>query len=266
MAKKAKELFIIMGGVTILVAALWFWLYLRPSNARVEDWRERTVERDARLDLTELEANARATNFARMTAHFADLNARWEQAAAALPFYFDDTAVLRHIQSVIYPHVVETEEGDGTIDLTFGLSRQREGDLLYSTIVTLNFTTTYWQFLSILYNLVEREDDMNLGNRVVNYSLTVSELEMTEFRDRLDGLIYLVGPEEDDIPEHIIMQFIHDFQAYFGGRGADVEMQGLYLLNVQMDVEYLSINPGLLSEDDMRALWALEEIIEEIFN
>jgi hypothetical protein len=259
---KAREVFVIMGAVSLLVAALWFFVYLRPSMNRAAAMRVLIEERDAELDNRQAQAEYRRREHNRLTEHFAALSARWAQAAAALPFYFDDTAVLRHIQSVIYPH---TEQ----LELEFSMSELREGDQLYSTVVSLEFRTSYWQLLAILYNLVERDDDMNLGNRVVNYDLVVSPLTIGDFTDMLDGLIYFVDPEEDDIPEHLIMQFIHDFQReHDSGRRGEEEppMFGLYDIHVEMEVEYLSIRPGLLSERDMRVIWALEDLIEEILN
>jgi len=180
-----------------------------------------------------------------MTEQYNVLSAQWEVKAANLPHIFDDTAALRHIQSVIYPH---TEQ----VTLGFGLSQRREGDLLYSTVVNLNFKTSYWQFLSILYNLVEHE---NLGNRVVNYTLSIQPLEPEEFHDMVRG------PGEEFIPEHILAEFAQDFFEYFVRGNTEVEILGLHTITANMQVEYLSITPGLIDEGAMRVIWDAEDLL-----
>ncbi|MCL2576694.1 MAG: hypothetical protein FWE27_01400 [Defluviitaleaceae bacterium] len=235
---KTVQIFVIMGSLAVLIGALWYWLYLRPHIAKMEDWQIRIDERTEQLATDERDAQNRRAIYAHMTSYYQELSVRWEIAAAALPDVFDDTKVLRHIQEVIYPH---TEE----IQLSFGLSEQREGDLLYSTIVNLEFETSYWQFLSILHNLVQGD----LGNRVVVYKLEVSPLEVPEFismRDEIAG-----GPAAGYLPEHIRPNFM---------RGAEINPIGLHTLDVTMQVEYLSIEPGLLSEIDLRAEWERLEV------
>jgi hypothetical protein len=265
---KMRELFIIMGALSVLVAAIWFWAYLRPSQARAEQLRIDIINRETDLNTQRQEAEDRNATFARMTARYEELIVRWEDKSSALPDVFDDTEVLRHIQRVLYPHVRagldEDDEQTKRIELTFGFSEMREDDLLYSTVVDLKFETTYWQFLSILYNLVEQE---NLGNRVVNYRIGVELISIEEFTERIDGLVYLTGTREDDIPMHIMEQFREDFSRAHAttGRGGEENapppMEGLYLLTVEMQVEYLSIRPGLTRESDLRIIWELEDLL-----
>jgi hypothetical protein len=234
---KTREVFIIIGGIAVLAAALWFWLYLRPSNARVYELRNDIAARRIRLDTTRRDAENRVERYAIMNARFEELSRQWEIAAADLPDYFDDLEVLRHLQRVIYPH---TE----TIQLNFGLSTRREADLLYSTIVNLEFTTSYWQFLTVLYQLIEEEA---LGNRVINYTIDVRPMtgdEESAFRTAVPGFA-------EYMPPHVFAQV----QANVLGM-ADVLFRGLYMLRIEMQLEYLSLQPGMLSEGAMRALWA----------
>ncbi|MCL2224038.1 MAG: hypothetical protein FWB96_03610 [Defluviitaleaceae bacterium] len=231
---KLSQIFVIATAVAVLIGALWFWLYFRPHTATMERLRAEIVAREAQIANDYREAQNRRSRYAHMTEFYAELSQRWEVAAAALPYIFDDTEVLRHIQDVIYPHT-------SAINMSFNTSTQREGDLLYATVVSLQFETSYWQFLSILYNLVQGD----LGNRVVVYTLDVSPLETAEFismRDTIAG-----GPAAGYIPPHIRPAFMP---------GAQINPIGLHTLSVRMQVEYLSIQPGLLSEADLRAQWA----------
>jgi hypothetical protein len=134
----------------------------------------------------------------------------------------------------------------------------RADDLLYSTTVNLNFATSYWQFLSILYNLVQGD----LGNRVVNYTLQVVPLDEEEFNSM--RIEILGGPAAGYIPTGFDL---------FGGRQVNIlqalmqpaavtDPIGLHTLGVQMQVEYLSLEPGMLSEATMRALWELIDAFE----
>jgi len=236
MAKKKREIVIIMSCLALLIAALWFWAYLRPSNERREEWRQKITEKTERLERARQDALARQDRFETLTAREAELRVRWDEVARDLPNEFKDTAALRHIQQVIYPHTRE-------IELDFNLSEQREGDELYSTVVTLRFETSYWQYLSILYNLVQG----NLGNRVVVYRLEVSPLEESEYismlRDREYGI--LMTDAFGHIPEHI-REVLND---------GNINPVGLQTFEVEMEVEYLSLLPGLMSESDLREAW-----------
>jgi len=225
-----------MSCIALLIAALWFWAYLRPSNERRAAQRVAITERTERLQREREDAEAREALFRTLTARHTEISVRWDEVKSDLPEEFKDTAALRHIEHVIYPHTRE-------IELDFNLSEQREGDELYSTVVTLRFETSYWQYLSILYNLVQG----NLGNRVVVYRLEVSPLEESEYismlRDREYGI--LMTDAFGHIPEHI-REVLND---------GNINPVGLQTFEVEMEVEYLSLLPGLMSESDLREAW-----------
>jgi hypothetical protein len=235
---KTRELFMIMAGITLLVAAIWFWAYFRPSSNRVAQIRIDTEERENELNATMEAARVRRRIHEELTERHRVLSAEWREKAANLPQRFDDRAVLRHIQYVIYPH---TEE----IELSFDVSERREYDLLYSTVVTLEFETSYWQFLAILHNLIQGD----LGNRVVNYTLEVSPMEESDFVEMRTNVAG--GRGAGYIPEHIRHVFVTN----------EIDPIGLHMLSVEMEVEYLSIEPGLLSEAEWRTIWELEELL-----
>jgi hypothetical protein len=235
---KAKEIFIIMGCLTVIVAGLWFWVYFRPSQNRVSELRIATEERYERLNREQMLAEFRRASRDILYEQLEYSRVEWEVIQADLPVTFSDTEVLRHIQRNIYRHT-------DNIQLEFGTSMQRPEDELYSTIVSLAFTTTYWEFLTILYRLVEGEEGAvdSLGNRIVTYDITSSEIyDMDEFITRIQGVA-------EFMPTHIFEQVQ---QVVLGGA---VDFTGLYMLQVTMEVEYLSLEPGLLSEPDIRGLW-----------
>jgi len=238
---KQRELILIMLCIAALTAAAWFWVYYQPATARIEEQRQRIAAKEESMRVALEQAEQRTRQHEKLSADFTRIKAEWEVAAAALPDKFNDVEVLRDIQRVIYPHTSE-------LSLSIGNSEQRKGDELWSTTVSLNFTTSYWQFLSILYDLVNAD----LGNRVVNYNLGVSSLAPADFRDMVLG-------SRDNMPEHIIEQFIDDFQNYFMRGRTDIEIIGLHMLDVSMRVEYLSLHPGMLTLSNLRALWAEEE-------
>jgi len=218
---KTAQIFVIMGALAILVGALWYWLYFRPHVETMENWRNRIAAREERLDREFREAEARRVAYAEMDRQLEVLSVRWAEVLETLPEVFEDTVVLRHIEEVIYPHT-------DALSLSLGSSTLRSGDLLYSTTVSLSFTTSYWQFLTILHNLVQGE----LGNRVVVYSLAVSPLDVREFITMRDEVA--TGDGAEFIPEHIRPHFMP---------GGDIEPAGLHMFVVSMNVEYLSIEP-----------------------
>lgn len=237
---KIRELVVIMVALAILLGALWFWLYLRPSLARMADLEVRIEERYNNLNTQRDEAQARRDRFAELSAQLAVRTVEWNEASADLPQTFRDTDVLRHVQQRIYPHA-------NVIELEFYASERRPGDELYSTRVNLVFETSYWQLLSILYHLVEEEA---LGNRIVVYEIDIFPMEAADFLENVIGIA-------EYFPDHIREQFVPLFQAYLAG--ADVEFPGLYMLQVDMYVEYLSLEPGILSTANMEAM--VEEVL-----
>jgi hypothetical protein len=232
-----------MGALALLVAALWFWLYLRPMQNNIYNLQNNIAERQARISQAEMLAMVRSNNHANLVYQLEVRGAEWEVASADLPQTFRDTDVLRHIQRNIYPHAT-------SVDIRFNESERRPYDELYSTIIDLEFETSYWQFLSILYHLTEEEA---LGNRIVTYRINVTPMPADDFLENVIGVA-------EYIPEHIRAQFVADFHAYHAG--ADVQFDGLYNLRIDMQVEYLSLEPGLLSESDMRMIWEDMEVEE----
>jgi hypothetical protein len=122
----------------------------------------------------------------------------------------------------------------------FGVSQLREEDLLYSTVVTLKFETSYLQFLTILYHLADR--DFNLGNRVVTYTLGIGELESGELSDMMVRAF-------SEMPENIRDEFFEDYRRATSGESNE---EFLRLITVEMQVEYLTLSPGTFQESYMR--------------
>ncbi|MCL2049260.1 MAG: hypothetical protein FWG87_11100 [Defluviitaleaceae bacterium] len=238
---KTKELLIILIFLGVAAAAMYYWLYLIPKNNAIAEWDVKIEERRKQIDDDRAAALDRQQEKVRLTAQRAEFSEDWAREAAALPERFSDVEVLRHIQEVIYPHTDK-------VSLNFNESVERAGDEIWSTSINLSFSTSYWQFLSILHNLVAGE----LGNRVINYSLRVSEIEPGDFRA-------MVEPVLDTIPAEILSQFLPDFRAYYANR--NVDFMGMYMLDVSMEVEYLSIYAGMLSVGDMAAEWEAEDIM-----
>jgi hypothetical protein len=241
---KTRELIIILFFVGVLAGVLYFWFYLQPARRRIEERRVSIVERTERLEREHLAAAGRRNVHRNLSNDHDVFRAAWIVEAAALPQRFNDVQVLRHIQEVVYPHTRE-------IRLTLTEPEEREGDELWSTTVSLAFTTSYWQFLSILHNLVQGE----LGNRVVNYDFSVMPMEPTDFIEMVEAvLIYM--------PDYIVEQFRSDFVRVFVQGDQDVEFIGLYMLEVNMEIDYLSIEPGVLGVNS----WLLDvtERLDEI--
>lgn len=234
---KGREVFIILFFIAVLGTALYAWAYLRPARERIAELREDITEREARLENERLQAMIRANQYAGLYELHTELSAQWEVEAAALPVIFDDTRVLRHVQSVIYPHT-------DSLTLAFGMSEEREGDELWSTTIYLEFETSYWQFLSILYNLVQGD----LGNRVVNYTFTVTPMDPDDFNER-------ITPVVDDMPDYIRNQLGPQLYNFFYLGNRDDGIVGLYMLEVQMEVEYLSQEAGLLPIEVLLEAW-----------
>jgi DNA-directed RNA polymerase subunit F len=234
-----------MGALTVLIAAIWFWAYFRPARNRMADLRTETAEREERLATEQREAEERERIARLLRADRAELTEEWDQVQREdLPSDFSPRDVLRHIEDVIYPHT-------RFIEVEFNASELREDDELYSTIVTIEFETTYWQLLTILHNLVQG----GLGNRVVTYEIDVFPMDESELRDILEHREYgvLNTAAAEFIPEDILTEiraFLH--------RTVE-ESPGLFRLFVEMDVEYLSMRPGLVSEDDLRASWGQQQ-------
>jgi hypothetical protein len=238
---KQRELIMILLCIAALMAAAWFWVYYQPATERIAQ-EEQKIEEKKESQRIELEqADQRTRRHANLSEDFRLIKEEWEVAAASLPDRFSDVEVLRDIQRVIYPHT-------GELSLSIGNSEQRAGDELWSTTVSLNFKTSYWQFLSILYDLVNAD----LGNRVVSYNLSVTPLDPSDFRSMVEG-------SADNMPEHIVEQFIEEYRAIFLHGRTDVEIIGLHMLDVNMRVEYLSLEPGMLTLSNLRAMWAEEE-------
>jgi hypothetical protein len=238
---KKRELFIILFFVGVLGAALYWWVYRQPAMRRIEGLETLIEERTQQLDRDRNAAQTRRNIYSDLSVRHNELREEWLVEAAALPVRFDDVQVLRHIQEVIYPHTQR-------IELEFGVSEEREGDELWSTTIELSFRTSYWQFLSILYNLVQGE----LGNRVVTYEFEVFPLSPGEFRE-------MVEPVLIHMPDYIVEQFRSDFIEFFVRGNQSVEFMGLYLLDITMTVEYLSIEPGLLPLDTLREVWEIQD-------
>ncbi|MCL1843195.1 MAG: hypothetical protein FWF79_05235 [Defluviitaleaceae bacterium] len=241
MVKGGKELFIILFFVAVLGGVVYFLVYFRPARDRIENMENRIATREAQITSDENAARARNAQYEIVSTEHVRLREQWEFEAADLPYVFSDTQVLRHIQDVIYPHT-------RAVQLGFDVSVERPGDELWSTIISLDFETSYWQFLSILYNIVQGY----LGNRVVSYSFSVEPLSPADFR-------YMVEPVVDDMPEHIVEQFRSDFQQFFIFGNQNIEMMGMYMLSVSMEVEYLTLNPGILPPAAMQLIWDAED-------
>jgi hypothetical protein len=226
---KQRDLIIILVAVSALTALIWFWFYFQPANEKIAALENRIETRKEELRLAEEAAGIRTQEHAVLTAEHEEVREKWETEAANIPDTFEETSALRHMQRVIYPHV-------DNLTISWGDSTMRENDGLWSTTVNLNFSTSYWQFLSILHDLVNAD----LGNRVINYSLGVAELEPGEFRYMIEGSL-------DNMPEHIIEQFRQSFQNYFVRGLTDTEIIGLHMLSITMQVEYISLYPGEFS-------------------
>lgn len=237
---KQRDLIVILVCLAVIIAAVWFWVYYQPASNRIEQLEARTEERREDLRVAEQQARQREVGYANLSAEYAEIKEAWEVAAADLPVRFKDTEVLRHIQSVVYPH---TEN----LNLSFSNSVQRADDELWSTTINLNFETSYWQLLSILDTLVHGD----LGNRVINYSLNVSPLAPAVF-------LSLVERSLEHIPYHIVQQFNRQIYEYFVLGLEDAEIWGLYMLNVTMDIEYLSLEPGIVPLATLREQWEAE--------
>lgn len=233
---KVRELMIILICLSILLGSLWFWLYLRPANQRAEELRTTIAARIERLQDEEDQAMQRRVVYADLTAELEIRMAEWEVASVDLPESFVDTEVLRHVQENFYRHTP-------AVSLGFNHSHRRPGDELYSTVVSLAFNTSYWQLRAILYHLLEEDA---LGNRVISYSIGIAPMLPEDFLDSVIGVA-------EYIPEHIREEFVADFHAYHAG-AEDVQFDGLYMLSVSMDVEYLSLTPGMLPEVQIRTI------------
>lgn len=264
MKKKKKEITAIAIGVAILLAGLWVLFFLRPRIETISEYGERTAAliEDNRVRREAIQA--RHTRYAQLGYDLTDVRAEWEVAAADLPTTFDSATVLRHVQHVLYPHT-------GEIELNFGVSTQREYDLLYSTTVELTFVTTYWQFLAVLNNLVNPDDVLwallfedgdRLGNRVVNYELSVEPIEEGDYLDLLlgdrDNYGILGHWSFGEMPPHIRDVLQSDY-----ANRDEINPAGLQMFEVTMIVEYLTLEPGLFEEADLRAIWAIEDATPE---
>jgi hypothetical protein len=236
-----KQVFVILFFVGVLGAALYFWAYYQPASRRMDALRTRIEVKTEQLAADERAARDRELVYASITEEYVELVAQWDIEAQTLPEEFNDTRALRHIHRVVYPHTDK-------IELEFGISEEREGDELWSTTVELSFETSYWQFLSILYNLVQ--DD--LGNRIVNYEFTVRPLVegRAQFIERLTSIL-------DHVPDDIRRRLQREI--------AQPEPFGFYMLDVTMEIEYLSQHHGdFLSLDALRGLWEeLDALINE---
>jgi len=243
---KERDLVIILVCLSILMAVAWFWLYLQPTMDRIEALERRTLEREQALDLRYSQVRQRRVTYDRLTEEYQRIRAEWDIAAAALPRRFYDTEVLEHIQRVIYPHT-------DSLSLSFSDSVQRPGDQLWSTTISLSFNTTYWQFLSILDDLVYGE----LGNRVINYSLGVSPLSHSDF-------FYMVqGPAVEFLSDDMraeLTAYVQHVNAYFGGPNAPIGdvMIGPYTLSISMSIEYLGLEAGRMPVEAWRRVWESE--------
>jgi hypothetical protein len=238
---KQRDLIIIILCLSVLAAVAWYWAYYQPSRNRILALEARIEERKDALRLAEEQARQRSVEFDELTLRNEEIQEEWKIVAADLPERFVDTDVFRHVQSVIYPHTRE-------LSMNFSDSVQREGDELWSTKINLSFSTTYWQLLSLLDTLVNGD----LGNRVVNYSLGVSPLTPEEFLAEVERSL-------GDIPDHIINEFSTQIHEYFTLQNENAEIWGLHMLNVGMEIEYLGLYQGLLSQGEMRTRWEEED-------
>lgn len=242
--KTSRRVFVIIFFIGVLVTVIYLWAYFRPQRNRIDEMRQDVVARYDHITETYRRALERNRIYEALLESYEYLSVEWAIEEAVLPDRFYDTAVLRHIYEVIYPH---TNPANPTISLSFGVSEEREGDALWSTRIELEFETSYWQFLAILYNLVQGE----LGNRVVEYEFNVEPMA----REQLAGMLTFEGPLGYSwalIPEHLRRQFHPAFIA-----GEDV--LGLYMLDVTMTVEYLTLEPGILPEAVAREQWEADD-------
>jgi|GEM_PF-1339415 len=250
---KSRQVFVILFFIGVLGTALYLWAFLRPARVTIETMQQDVVARRATIDENRRQANARIAMYEHAAAELEVLAELEREERTALPPIFDDTAVLRHIYDVVYPH---TNPANPTINISFGNSQARPGDDLWSTTIELSFETSYWQFLSILHNLVEGDPDRDilerdLGNRVVEYNFNVRPMTREEF----GGMLMQESPlgyAWSEIPVHIRNEFHADFLA-----GRDI--MGLYMLNVNMRIEYLTLEPGILPRDVLRRQWVAED-------
>lgn len=277
MKKKKKEIAAIAAGVAVLLGGLWILLFLRPNietRAQLEVMIAAQIEDNTQREVAAIN---RTRIYNDLTESLRGLSAQWAVAAATLPTTFDAPRVLRDVQRVLYPH---TE----SIHLTFGVSTRRPADLLYSTIVNLRFDTSYWQFLTILHNLIQRPEDLAewerevddrelLGNRVVTYTLNVNLMEERDFLDMLldtERGILRGGDVYDSLPPEIrAILDSPDVRLEPRAIRTDPEIRldpviymepiGLHRFTVNMDVEFLTLEPGRFTEAELRAIWARED-------
>ncbi|MCL1883810.1 MAG: hypothetical protein FWF81_08685 [Defluviitaleaceae bacterium] len=167
---RQRDLIVIMICFAALIAVMWFWIYYQPALGRISELERSILHRAESLHLAEEGAKRRILKYADINERYSAVREEWEVMAASLPYKFEDTEVLRSVQNVVYPHV-------RNLNLSFSGQSQRPDDGLWSTGINLSFATSYWQLLAILDKLVDGE----MGNRVVNYSLSLNHGE-TDFR------------------------------------------------------------------------------------
>ena len=156
---RQKEAVLILIVLAIASGALYYFLFFTTYTVNRDQTQEQNMLRREEM----VRARHDRDSYAYMLNRLAVVEEEWLVATADIPLFFDDIDVLARIQGIVYPYTRQ-------VAISIGSTEER-ADTLLSTVVQINFISSYGGFLSILDGLAEEDID----NRIINYDISVLE-------------------------------------------------------------------------------------------
>ena len=156
---KRREIVLIILLLVILVAGGFYMFYFKAALEQI-DRTEKIVE-SMKVELEA--AKQRVVTYEALKTVRENVVEEWDEVMGSVPDTYDETGLLRFLQSVIYPHTKD-------ISVSFPSGGSSNGTTEIYTL-SLGFKVTYDQLIKILTDF----EKSAMTNRVVNYSYSRSE-------------------------------------------------------------------------------------------